>query len=237
MRYKRAVIYAELVGGASQVFETLEELGVSVLSSVHISFRGAKEDVLIGDLAIPDDVSIRELEDRLENLKGVLGVELVETSIGPPIPLLTYRFYFMGSRTVIIPVGIITRALSSLYKRLSTAGRAIIFGLGRHVGESYYEEFKPLLLEQGLSKALREHVVSGLLDRYEIEDGGERIRVWGLVECVEGPATGRPNSEFFRGFVSGLACRILGREVVYMERKCVARGDEYCEFELREARH
>ena len=57
------------------------------------------------------------------------------------------------------------------------------------------------------------------------------FRVWDLMDCS--PFKGQmkePTSHYFRGIVSGYISRITGKQVVFVETRCIAKGDPYCEF-------
>ena len=57
------------------------------------------------------------------------------------------------------------------------------------------------------------------------------IRLYGNFECT--PFKGkrdRPMSHLIRGGLAGVFREAYGREFMVREVKCIAKGDEYCEF-------
>ncbi|RLE86033.1 MAG: hypothetical protein DRJ67_08135 [Thermoprotei archaeon] len=135
-----------------------------------------------------------------------------------------------------MPFSLMREALKSFYSELGTAGRALVFGIGRRMGEAFQRITGSGKLREDLERLLEGLRALGLCERYEISRNGHKVRIWGLLECVNATEPGRANSELFRGLISGVACSILNRDMVYIEERCIAEGNEYCEFKLKEVR-
>jgi len=57
------------------------------------------------------------------------------------------------------------------------------------------------------------------------------FRVWDLMDCT--PFRGKEKkttSHYFRGIVSGFISKLADKRIVFIETKCIAKGDPYCEF-------
>lgn len=46
-----------------------------------------------------------------------------------------------------------------------------------------------------------------------------------------------PICHFLRGFLSGVLSVVKGREVILIETKCIAKGDEWCDFQIKKESH
>jgi len=57
------------------------------------------------------------------------------------------------------------------------------------------------------------------------------VRIADSIEC-QGKHTHKPNSQWIRGHLMGGATAALDVQMQCEERKCIAMGDPYCEFEL-----
>ncbi|RLF10226.1 MAG: hypothetical protein DRJ98_06565 [Thermoprotei archaeon] len=62
------------------------------------------------------------------------------------------------------------------------------------------------------------------------------MRFYDLFECVPVKyQKEKPNSEFFRGILSGGLSVIFDKVLLAVETKCIAKGDPYCEFVVKPA--
>jgi len=66
---------------------------------------------------------------------------------------------------------------------------------------------------------------------FENENGHLRIKQSFIAE--EYSKSNRPVCHFLCGFFSGVLQEVLGEKVTCEEVKCIAKGDEYCEFKFR----
>jgi predicted hydrocarbon binding protein len=66
---------------------------------------------------------------------------------------------------------------------------------------------------------------------YDKSRGTARIRLDDNFEC-EAQRWGKPASQFVRGHFAGAISALDGRKHMCLETRCVAKGDEFCEFEL-----
>ncbi len=68
---------------------------------------------------------------------------------------------------------------------------------------------------------------------YEEADDKIIIRLERLWECeIQKSIVDKPASNFVRGLLAGFFKKLLGKEVVVKETKCIALGDPYCQFEI-----
>ncbi len=60
------------------------------------------------------------------------------------------------------------------------------------------------------------------------------FRVWNLMDCSPFKEKMRETtSHYFRGMISGFVSKIAGKDLVFVETKCIAKGDPYCEFKTK----
>lgn len=63
----------------------------------------------------------------------------------------------------------------------------------------------------------------------DFENGAGKIIVVGSFETVN-HRSNQPSCHFLRGFLAGFLSELFAKEVSVDEEKCVAKGDEYCQF-------
>lgn len=70
------------------------------------------------------------------------------------------------------------------------------------------------------------------IKNFNIQLGRITIDVYDSFECeiVKEKGTKKPDSELVRGILSGWFSSLLGYKVIFKETKCIALGDEFCEF-------
>jgi len=230
-----ALLCLELSGEAAGLLELLEEVNAKLLSLLHVKLERGRS-LAICDLLLPEELDVEELGERLRSIEGVRGICALRVERGSQAPLLACELYFLGSKALVVPFSLMREALKSFYSELGTAGRALVFGIGRRMGEAFQRITGSGKLREDLERLLEGLRALGLCERYEISRNGHKVRIWGLLECVNATEPGRANSELFRGLISGVACSILNRDMVYIEERCIAEGNEYCEFKLKEVR-
>ncbi|MCS7365815.1 MAG: 4-vinyl reductase, partial [archaeon GB-1867-035] len=72
---------------------------------------------------------------------------------------------------------------------------------------------------------------------FEVKEEDDKIiiKAKDLFECSSVQVVkNKPNSQFFRGYLSGVASILWEKEMVAEEVKCIAKGDDYCEFIIKE---
>jgi len=68
----------------------------------------------------------------------------------------------------------------------------------------------------------------------DLEKQQGRIIVKNSFEAKESEKT-QPVCHFFRGYLSGFLTSVFGMEIHMIEETCLAKGDQYCEFEVHPA--
>jgi hypothetical protein len=60
------------------------------------------------------------------------------------------------------------------------------------------------------------------------------VRMHQNIECALGGKWGSTFSQFLKGTLTGVASILFNREMFTRETRCIAQGDPYCEFEIKE---
>ena len=126
--------------------------------------------------------------------------------------------------------------LFKVLRELGAGGLAIMYHMGFRAGKAmaakisdYFEDSKKaldyLLLyyeSLGYGRFKLENYVDGVYFRVIARE---------LLECID-VKSDKPNSQIFRGILSGFLSGLWRREVSVLEIRCFAMGDDYCEFEV-----
>ena len=146
-----------------------------------------------------------------------------------------------GERALLLMTGTVARMGRKMRETFGTGAEVIFFGEGRALGESAAKRLAKVLpagfAERNIEEVLRIYSAIGWFRVLGVSRSEEEVRVRAgeSFECSEAK-TGRPNSVFIRGNIASFVGTLLGKEMNCEEVRCVAAGDDYCEFVLRPAK-
>ncbi len=186
--------------------------------------------------------SPERLMEELGKLPEVIGVRMAKPEIeGLFIDPFHFPVLIGVARGMAYTCGTFISMAERVRRELGSAGEAILFYEGVAAGEALDREWRPLLpgfsREQMLASMLRVLRSLGWLNGEVVEWDESKpeivVRAYDLFECCLVERKDRPNSQFFRGLLSGLVSSLLRRDMVAVETLCVAKGDAFCEFVVK----
>ena len=168
---------------------------------------------------------------KLANVKGFMIDEFT-------FPLCTLP----GLRSIIILENDFVGMLKGIYERMGDMGRMLFFNIayfgGASMAEYLLKRFE-LRGEELVREVLKIYQASGLgkmeLVSYDLERPFIVLRLYDSIECKAFKGQREPASHYVRGHVSGLLSRLLERELLATEVRCIALGDSFCQFNVRQA--
>jgi predicted hydrocarbon binding protein len=147
-----------------------------------------------------------------------------------------------GYRAFVFSQDVFNRIFSSIREKFSSGGDVIIYNEGLAYGEQQakimYSFFGKQKVFELLPELVKLYQSVGLgrpvLSKFELQNPSSWIRIYDSLEC-QGQKSSVPYSQFLRGNICGMANVLYDRAMKCKETKCVAMGNEYCEFELAPA--
>ena len=139
-------------------------------------------------------------------------------------------------RCIILTEPALKGMVETLRREMGLGGAAFLFHIGSFVGvevAKYYigkYGIRDLVKIFTLMKYLIVAWGWGVVVNVSIGDARILLSVKGLWECSLYSGLEGSQSHFFRGFLSGFSSAILNTPTSVSETKCVAKGDEFCEF-------
>ncbi|RLE65978.1 MAG: hypothetical protein DRJ38_02895 [Thermoprotei archaeon] len=173
-------------------------------------------------------ISREEIVSKIMSLPGVREIELLESP-------LTHG----EARLVAFTLGEI-QDLFGMLRNLGSGGKAILFNMGYRAGYNLADRIAKFFKssERALEYMMLYHESLGH-GRFEIlkyiDEVECIIRADELCECM-GVKAKEPNSHLFRGILTGILSRLWKNKVLVEEVKCVAKGDDHCEFKVEVSR-
>lgn len=239
-----SVLVENIPGMIAKVAKRLAEEGVNILSGVHHECSEAES----GEkgwwcffVECYDLVAAERLKNLIGELEGVKEVLVSEANIGRFAIDRHHSLHYIGvDRVVIFMVGWLTSVLRKIYDVWGDDGRRMVYFEGVYGGRRSYRTISSAFGLKGrelAETALDLWVLLGWVERVRLvkldpEAGEVIIRVWGSFEASR--PSDRPTCHLLLGAATGFFSEMMAKPLFGMEVKCQARGDEYCEFVMRE---
>jgi len=215
-------------GGLTELAARISERGISVLSGTTITRpeKGEAEMFLLLDIA----GSGLTAEQVIEELKALSGVSEVKEVMKGARGLVSDARAYMATS--------IASLFGWLDRIFGTGGHAILFSIGEQAAKKLAEMLKEVYGMKGqrlVETFLAMNVALGYFT-YKIVKYDERklefvVRLFRNFECISFVGKmDKPMSHLVRGALAGVFNLAYGKEFIVLERLCVAKGDDCCEF-------
>lgn len=177
------------------------------------------------------------LKDFLNSSVGVSDVEVKTGVEGFLTDSLNFPVTWNnGDRAVLMRVEGLRAMMNAVRDAGPDAAGASLYAQGRSYGIVAWRDLFAVHMpktKEGLAEMLRIYFATGWgrveLQALDLASKKAYIRVDEGFECG-GLDTGKPESNFMRGHLSGAMSVFFGEEVRATETKCVSKGDPHCEF-------
>lgn len=186
---------------------------------------------------------IKGLVEKLQKLDVVEDVRFVEPKPAP-FEVLHFPTLYVTTRALVWPIGNFWALWDAIEEILKPSGAAVLhYNTGKRVGERVAKTLKKIfgVEETDLILAVIQAVQTtgwGLVEFRELDLKRHRATVI-IKECFEALAWRKKpykNCHWTRGYIAGVANVIFGIPMKAEEVKCLATGDEYCEFRVEPER-
>jgi predicted hydrocarbon binding protein len=184
--------------------------------------------------------SPKEVFEELKRLDVVLDARLEEPN---PAPFDSIHFPVLHAttRAVILPIGMFWALWDGFERILQPSGlAAVLYNAGKEIGEHAAKRLNEMFRIEGkeLIQALAQAGKAtgwGITEVNSISMKRHRAKII-VKECFEAAAwRKKPYNvcHWTRGYLAGYMSTVFRKSVEANETKCIARGDSYCEFEIR----
>ena len=192
-------------------------------------------------------VEPKEILEKFRDTGLVRDINVIEPIVeGFIVDTSSHPLVIGNERVILIESSGFKYLINELREKFGTAGEAVLYYMGYEMGLGYGQVHRKMGDQLGLTspREILEKVSipifqgSGLgifnITEYREKPLLLRIRVYRSFECELGREYGREYSHIVRGILAGLTTNMFNREVAVREVRCIAKGDEYCEFEITE---
>lgn len=229
-------------GALAGLTAALSEAGVNTLSGFTEAKAGEERGTWGFFAEASQDMRASKLKELLDSSSFVRESEVVEGTGGLVVDTIHFPLKLNSGETMILAR---KEVFGDMFRRLGemfgTGGEAIIFEEGEATGESdgrrLVEVFGKSLAQQSIPELTMLYLTLGWgqpeLVRFNPSPFHATLRIYNSFECL-GQKSTKPNSNFIRGHLAGLINVLFSKHVKCRETKCMALGDESCEFEISE---
>lgn len=226
-------------GALESVLRVLREMNLNVLGSFSSVDVAARSGVWSG--FIEDSLHTEtELREKISSSQYVLDVLVSQSKEGFLVDSLHFPLAWnTGDRAVMMRAKYLILMFDRIREELGTGGETLVYQEGLAYGTETWKNFGsrigPAFVSSNLHDVLMIYQAVGWfkLEGVDVSERDWTIRIItsGSFEC-DGRRSARPYSQFVRGHLTGGLTALLGKELECEETKCMAAGDQFCEFTL-----
>ena len=238
--FQIGIVLKDNPSALSNILEFLEPLVNVIRIELDRNAREGNNHVILYVESKKTSTTRSEIERAIYSSPSALTYKVQESHDGLLID--TMQFPIMattGVRAIVISQDIFNGILAKIRQKFGSGGDVIIYEQGLAYGEnqgaalfSFFGKTKALESIQELIK-LYQSVGIGrpTISKFSLENPAATIKMYDSLEC-QGRKTSVPYSQFIRGHICGLATVLYGRPMKVRETKCIASGDDHCEFQI-----
>ncbi len=226
-------------GQLKRALEVIAKYNINILNiSAHSLPEWERTPVFLFADLTGLDVDIGRVRRELEAVTGSRVYAKKPPVKGFMLDEFAFPIYVLpGVRSVMVLEPDFQEMIRGIYEKLGGVAAVFLYHLAYSGGKflaKYLSERLGLKGKELLIEILKVYQASGWgrveLVTYDLRSMNIVMRLYDSIECKVFRGSGRPASQFIRGHLSGLISELLGTDLRVMERKCIAKGDPYCEF-------
>lgn len=186
------------------------------------------------------------IEGLVEDLRKLDVIEDVRFEEPKPAPFEVCHFpiLYATTRAIVWPIGQFWAIWDAIEGILKPSGAAVLhFNTGKTVGKRVAESLRKMFGVEGMG--LMQTIIQavqatgwGIVEARDVDlkRGRETIIIRECFEALAWRKKPYKACHWARGYIAGTASVVFGRPVEVVEVKCLATGDEYCEFRVQPER-
>lgn len=186
---------------------------------------------------------VKGLVEELRKLDVVEDVKFAEPKPAP-FEVLHFPMLYVTTRAIVWPIGQFWALWDAIEGILKPSGAAVLhYNAAKAVGKRIAESLKEMFGVEGMDllQTINQAVQAtgwGIIEARDVDlkRGRETIVIRECFEALAWRKKPYKACHWARGYIAGTASVVFGRPVEVVEVKCLATGDEYCEFKVQPER-
>ncbi|MEM3881054.1 MAG: V4R domain-containing protein [Candidatus Bathyarchaeia archaeon] len=192
-------------------------------------------------------ISPEKLQNEIGNVESVLAVTKISSKIeGFIADTLSNPLLISGARTILLRTPGYEGLIKRVRERFGSAADAFLYYQGIEVGMEYAKNHReianklgvtdPQIIFEDISLSMLECMGMGKTEivGHKANPTHIQIRIYNSFECEAARQAKQPYSQLLRGVIAGMITELYKTKVTAKELKCIAKGDKYCEFEVKQ---
>jgi len=182
-------------------------------------------------------ITPEELIKKISQMRDVRDIQMKRPTLG--FESFHFPLSTMGLRIITWNAQNFGSYMKRLIEVLGDVAFPVLYNLGRAEAEYMWERMsREVNKKEDVLSLLRETYRAsgwGIIEFEEInyKEGRAKVRIKQHVVPESLGKSDRPVCHDIRGYLAGIFSRYFGRRISAAEVKCMAAGNEYCEFEIR----
>lgn len=238
-----SLTFRNIQGIIAKIAKILSENNVNILYGVHSVEKHIGYWVFLAEFSNAKK-PLRQIIEEIKSINGVLEINYGINSVGSmlinPFPFTIMLPYGIGKASI-IPIAILKKTISNLRGKWGVVTSVFLYHIGYHMGEVLGNMFrrKNFKCEEILRASLEYLKYLSLFRDYSIKffsliSCTASIKIYDSIEC-ENVRSDKPVSHFLRGVLGGIFFTIFRKEIAVYETRCIAKGDKFCEYIVKQA--
>jgi predicted hydrocarbon binding protein len=235
--FEIAVKMRNTKGVLASVLTRLSSLGVNILSGYTAANEGQETGIWCSFIE-NNGVEESRLKSALLEVQGVVEVDVLSDVDGLIMDMLSFPLIWnTGERAVLLGQERFSKMLDRLRDSFGMAGNVMVYQEGLSVGDGLARFFVGKMGDRFVKNHLPQifgvFSAAGVgqveIAHYELDQLKVDLILKNSMEC-SGHQSKKHHSEFLRGVIAGMIEVVVGGRVKCEEIRCIAIGDDYCEF-------
>jgi len=222
-----------LVGVLEKISKLFASHGINILKAIITSNEEGADAIFYCDFT-RSKIEEEDLLSKFRKVREVKDIRLIRPIIdGLLIDDIHFPITVSNERYLLFRERSFRMFVKEMRDELGSAAEAFLYYTGKKIGEETWRELdkytEDIFSKLEIFKALFKNDGLGVIEM-DISDKTSKIRVHDSLECKQGIGSGKRYSHLIRGMLEVLFKEAYAQDVKVIETKCIALGDEYCEF-------
>ena len=228
---------AETLYEVVRVFKKYGVKLIQIMGSTPLLVKKGYLTYVVGDFT-DSEIEPQTLAEEIRRLSSIEDVCIIAPIDDLLVNMIHFPLFVGDSRAMIINEPFMRAIIRRPREHFGSGVEAYQYYEGKFIGESIYNALSLFIKgREKLIEGLRAYLISiGLAVIELIELNPDKplivIRAYDSFECELGKGSDRPYSHVLRGILAGFLGRVLNENLIAREVRCIAKGDEYCEYEI-----
>jgi len=221
----------------AKVSNTFAKRNINIIKVLATSVENGADALFYCDFT-DSDAEPGDLVKEFKKIEEVRDIKIIKPVIpGLVIDNIHYIIMISRGRYIINREECFRGFIKGIREEFGSAGEALQYRIGIDAGKGLWRGIenyaKDINNKIEILKLIFMNSGYGKMDiKVNLNEKKADIKIYDSIECSQGIGSKEPYSHYIRGMVAGVFEEVFKDDVEVREVKCIAIGDEYCEFKV-----